>query len=112
MGDLYLEMKYSDTIKTSYYRDLNLTDATASVSYTIGGKKFRRESFISFPNKAFVTSITCSSGRSVSFDAALSSKLHYKIEVIDGNTIALTGKAPYHVAHRDNDPEGQVVYQR
>jgi alpha-L-fucosidase 2 len=80
------------------------------VSYTAGGKKYNRESFISFPDKVFATLITCNKNKSVSFDASLSSKLNYKIMVIDDNNITLKGKAPYHVAHRDNDPEGQIVY--
>jgi alpha-L-fucosidase 2 len=110
MGDLFLEMKYTDTTKSGYYRELDIADAVSRVSYTMDGKKYNRESFISFPGKVFATAITCSKKRSVSLDASLSSKLNYKITVIDNNTLVLRGKAPYHVAHRDNDPEGQVVY--
>jgi alpha-L-fucosidase 2 len=110
MGDLFLEMKYSDTVRSEYYRELDIARAISTVNYRIGGKKYQRESFISYPDNALITVISCNKGSSVSFDASLSSKLKFGITGIDGNTIALRGKAPWHVAHRDNDPLGQVVY--
>jgi alpha-L-fucosidase 2 len=109
MGDLFIRMQLNDTVATEYYRDLNIRKALASVKYTAGGINYRRESFISCPDKILAIRLTANKRKSISFEASLSSKLHFTTEVSSDNTIVLRGKAPYHVAHRSVEPV-QVGY--
>lgn len=110
MGDLYIIMEHSDTMPASFKRSLDIGKAINTLSYTIDGKSFTRESFISYPDKVLAISLKGDARKSISFRAELKSSLRYSVEKVTDNTIALKGKAPYHVAHRDNDPAGQVVY--
>jgi alpha-L-fucosidase 2 len=109
MGDLILKMKLKDTTASDYYRDLNIQKGLSTVRYTAGGVDYRREAFVSFPDKVLAIKLSGSKSRSVSFEASLSSKLIYTVETSTGNTIILKGKAPYHVAHRASEPV-QVGY--
>jgi len=110
MGDLFIKMHNNDTIATDYYRDLNIEKALATVRYTAGGVSYQRESFISYPDKVLVIKVSANKRRSVSFEASLTSKLHFTtLASSSDNSIVLKGKAPYHVAHRSIEPV-QVGY--
>ena len=104
MGDLFIKMHIADTVATGYYRDLNIQKALSAVRYTIGGVNYKREAFISNPDKVLMIKLSADKRRSVSFETSLTSQLHYTIEVAPDNTIILKGKAPYHVAHRSAEP--------
>ena len=104
MGDLFIRMEHTDTPGTAYRRSLNISKALSSVKYTADNKIYTRESFISFPGKLLVINLGCNKKRSVSFKAEIKSDLKYSVGKVDENTLLLKGKAPYHVAHRDNDP--------
>lgn len=110
MGDLYIHMTHSDTVSAAFSRSLDIGKAISTIKYTIDDKTFTRESFISFPDKALLINMSCSKRKSISFKTELKSSLKYTVEKVSENTIVLKGKAPYHVAHRDNDPAGQIMY--
>ncbi len=109
MGDLLLEFPYTDTIGKGYYRDLDLSNAIATVRYTTGGVQYQRESFTSFPDKVMVIRLTANKSKSISFTTALTSKLRYSTKATSNNLLVLTGKAPKFVANRDTEPK-QVEY--
>lgn len=109
MADLWLKLKGADTIASAYYRDLDLHTATATVNYTLHGVRYTRQTFISYPDKAMVIRITADKKNAVSFTAALSSKLKYKVALNGKNGLLLKGKAPKFVANRAYEKE-QVVY--
>ncbi len=52
-GDVFIEVSDSGE-PTDYNRDLNISDAVASVSYTLGNVKHKRTYFASNPKRAFV----------------------------------------------------------
>ena len=104
MGDLFLKMNLKDSVTKSYYRDLNIQNSLASVRFETSEGKFKRESFVSFPDKLMVVEFTGNRKKSISFEAALSSKLRFKIIPQSDNYIVLRGKAPSHVAHRKYEP--------
>ncbi|MDP4292017.1 MAG: glycoside hydrolase family 95 protein, partial [Bacteroidota bacterium] len=104
MGDLFIRMKMKDTTVSNYYRDLNIQKAVASVRYQNAGNEYSRESFISFPDKVMVVNLKSNHKSTLSFDAWMTSLLHYKIEKKSDNYIVLKGKAPSHVANRDYEP--------
>ena len=51
LADLWIKNQLPDTIPSYYYRDLDLNNAMASVKYTIKGVTYKRETFISHPDK-------------------------------------------------------------
>src|SRR5215203_1979577 len=112
LADLWIK-NYHDSITTSYYRALDLSNATSTVKYTVGGITYQRETFISHPDKIMVIRISADRRSSVNFKAAITSKLKYevnsRITSAKEGAIILKGKAPKFVANRDYEPK-QVEY--
>src|SRR5215204_1313440 len=109
LADLWLKNLSNDSVATSYYCDLDLNTATATVRYTINGVTFQRETFISHPDKIMVVRITANKKGALNFNTALISKLKFVTNVIDDNYLVLKGKAPKFVANREYEPK-QVEY--
>jgi len=107
LGDLLLNFNVADS--AHYYRDLNLNNAVSTVKYEVGGVRYTRETFISYPDKVMVIRITADKKGAINFTAGLQSKLHFSV-ANDGNSkLILKGKAPSYVANRDYEPR-QVIY--
>ena len=70
-GDLWL--KFAHTEATDYRRELDISTAVASTSYTVSGVQYKREYFVSAPDQAMVTRISASAKGALSFEASLSS---------------------------------------
>ena len=109
MGDLFIRMNLKDSTVKNYYRDLNIQKALTNVRYETADGQFKRESFLSFPDKVMVVELTGSAKNSISFETWLSSKLRYKIIPKSDHYIVLRGKAPKYVAHRNYEPV-QISY--
>jgi alpha-L-fucosidase 2 len=109
MGDLVLNFKLKDTTATSYYRDLDLNNAIATVKYKADGVNYKRETFISYPDQIMVVRITADQKNAISFKADLLSKLHFAVSASGNDELILKGKAPKFVANRESEPK-QVVY--
>lgn len=109
MADLWLHTQLQDTIAKDYYRDLDLSTATASVRYTSNGVTYQREVFISHPARVMVIKLTASKKAALNFSASLSSKLQYTVTTNANGQLLLKGKAPKFVANRESEPQ-QIVY--
>lgn len=110
LGDLLLKSHSRDTTPMIYYRDLDLNNATARVTYTTNtGITYNREVFISFPDKVMVIHITSSKRGGINFNAALTSRLRYRILSVSDDYVVMKGKAPKYVATRDAELK-QVEY--
>ena len=83
LGDLTLQFQDTTDIQ-DYYRDLNISNATSSVSYKTEKGVYQREMFISNPNNALVLRLTASKKGLISFKTQLSSQVKYKIRVENG----------------------------
>ncbi len=103
MADLWLKFRYRDTAPSEYYRDLDLSTATASVKYTVAGITYSRETFISHPGKVMMVRITADKKASINFTASLTSKLRYVTNTQGKDLLVLSGKAPKHVANRSTE---------
>ena len=64
-GDLYMEFDHGD-VATDYHRELDLSNALATVSYRINGVTYRREYFASFPDQVIVMRITADQPEKIS----------------------------------------------
>lgn len=108
MADMRISMRPTGE-PVDVYRELDLSTATATVSYQVDGVRFKRTSFISYPDQVMVVRVNSDRPASVSLDLSMSSQLHYSFSNAGGEFLSLVGKAPIYVANRDYDPR-QVVY--
>ena len=91
-GDLFLQFKNAEN-STSYKRELDISNAIATTSYSVDGIDFKREYFISQPNQAMAINLTASKKQSVNLSATLSSvHKNFVVKKIDANTISLSVK--------------------
>ena len=109
LADLWWRLQLKDTLPDSYYRELDLNNAVATVRYKIGDVTYQRETFISYPAKVLVIRITADKKGRIDGVLDLTSKLHFKVKTTAADYLVLQGKAPVFVANRDYEPK-QVVY--
>lgn len=109
LADLWLNFPIKDTVTTSYYRDLDIDNAMSVVKYTIAGVTYRRETFISHPDKIMIVRITADKKAALDFSVGITSKLKFETKAATNNYLILKGKAPKFVANREAEPQ-QVVY--
>lgn len=109
MADLWLTNDLKDSVPSFYYRDLNLTNAVATVKYTINGVTCKRETFISHPDKIMIIRITADKKGALNFKTSITSKLKFQTTVVANNYLVLKGKAPKFVANRESEPK-QIEY--
>jgi alpha-L-fucosidase 2 len=88
-GDIQITVPGAETV-TGYRLQLDIENALASVAYTVGADAFRREYFVSHPDKVMVVRLTGPAG-GVNADFALQDG-HSKAPVIDASTITIAGK--------------------
>ena len=91
------------------YRELNISNALSTLPFEADGVKYRRTSFISYPDQVMVIKIAADRPQAVSLHIRLNSLLRYTVQTKGEKTLILNGKAPAYVANRDYDPH-QVVY--
>ena len=101
LADLWIQNQLNDTLPYSYYRDLDLNNAIATVKYTINGVTYQRETFISHPDKVMIIRITADKKEVISFITSVTSKLKFQTTAISNTELLLKGKAPMYVANRD-----------
>src|SRR6186713_2675321 len=78
LGDFWLNFNTTDTIADNYYRDLDLSNAITTVKYQLEGVSFKRETFISHPDKVMIIRITADRKGSINFSTTITSKLKYQ----------------------------------
>lgn len=88
----------------NYARQLDMNTGVATTTYTYGGKRYKQESFVSYPDQVMVTRISCEDAGSVSFQLGYDGLLNGSVAV-DGDTLVATG-------HGDDDcwTKGAVYY--
>ncbi|SDJ11022.1 alpha-L-fucosidase 2 [Pedobacter sp. ok626] len=109
MADLFLDFNLKDSIPTAYHRELDINNALSTVTYTLAGVKYKRETIISYPDQVMAIRITADKPHAINFTTGISSKLKYTVTASTQNYLVLKGKAPKHVAHRATEPQ-QIVY--
>jgi alpha-L-fucosidase 2 len=93
-GDVSLEMKHPAGEVTNYRRQLDLSEATGTVSYTLGGVSYRREYFASYPDQAVVMHLSADKPGQVGFRATIATP-HKKSTIrVDKGRLILAGTLP------------------
>ena len=91
-GDIYFDYKnITANSATGYERDLDLTDATASVQFTEDGTEYTREYFISHPDNVLVARLEADGDAKLNLDVRFTSK-QGATAVAGGNTLELAGQ--------------------
>ena len=90
VGDLALTFPQVDSVE-NYRRDLDLTTATAHVSFTSGGVTFSREVFASAPDQVIVVRLTASRPGQISFDARMQTPQRATVEATADGDLVMRG---------------------
>lgn len=95
LGDLQLMFEHP-AAPTAYMRELDLAQAIARTTYTVGGVEYSRECFISQPGQVLVLRLKASQPRALRFQVTLKS-VHPTAETLSINrkdSIRMHGQAP------------------
>jgi alpha-L-fucosidase 2 len=90
VGDLSIHFNGHDNI-TDYYRDLDIKNAIASVSYKVNGVQFKREMFASLADGVIIVRLTASEPKSI--NCTLNVNSPHKVNAVQSqqNKLVLTG---------------------
>jgi alpha-L-fucosidase 2 len=99
-----------DTIVKNYHRELDLNNAISVVQYRENGKLYKRETFISNPDRLLISRFTTEAGAGLNFSLRINSRLRYKVVKNKEGYLILSGKAPKFVANRDFE-KPQIIYE-
>ena len=69
---------------TNYYRDLDMKNGITSLSFSYKGVNYKREVFVSYPDRVLVMHITADQPGKISFDASLNSHFKDNVTVVPG----------------------------
>lgn len=94
VGSLMLHFPGHDSA-THYRRDLNISDAVASVSYRVGETTYRREMFASLTDDVIIVRLTADRDRSLSFTASFRSLLPHSV-ACEGQRLMLATRGTDH----------------
>lgn len=95
MGDLFISFPGHDKY-TNYYRDLDISDALATVTYKVNGITFKREIITSFTDQVIMVRLTADKPASISCNAFLTTPLEKVEYTSDNNQIILSALTPAH----------------
>ena len=91
-GDLWLNFNHTASI-SNYKRDLDISNAVATTSYSTNGVDYKREYIVSQPNQLIAVHLSANRKGSINFEAKLSSPHKFSsVKKINNNTISLTLK--------------------
>ncbi|SEO78732.1 glycoside hydrolase N-terminal domain-containing protein [Mucilaginibacter sp. OK283] len=93
-GNLYINFPGHDNV-TDYKRDLNIENATASVTYVHNGVRYKREYFTSFTDNVLMVRLTADKPRMITCNIKLQSPLMKTVEVTNGDLV-LSGLSSDH----------------
>ncbi|HUH54615.1 MAG TPA: glycoside hydrolase family 95 protein, partial [Rhodanobacter sp.] len=92
LGDLRLHVENKGEV-SDYRRELRLDDAISTVSYAVDDVHFRRETFISYPDRVLVMRLSADRPAKQNFTVALTSpQPGAKVALVGKDTIELTGQ--------------------
>ncbi|HEX5654324.1 MAG TPA: glycoside hydrolase family 95 protein, partial [Chitinophagaceae bacterium] len=89
-GDLWLKFTHQDPV-TNYRRELDLSTALSSVSYSVNSIQYKREYLASQPKQVIAVHLTASKPGAISFETSLSSPhKNYSLKKTGPSTLVLS----------------------
>ncbi len=95
IGNLNLSFPGHDNY-ADYYRELNLRRAVFTARYNVGGVTYTREVFASQPDQVVVVRLSADQPGRLSFSVGIDGPLQNGMNVLDANTLELTGRSSSH----------------
>ncbi len=92
LGDVMIDQQFAGE-PTDYYRDLNISHATATTRFTAGGVIFTRTVFSSAPDQVIIIQLKASKPGALNFTLGARHELAYKLSIDQKNELVLSGKA-------------------
>lgn len=89
LGDLWIDFADKGTY-SDYRRELDLTDATATVTYSQNGVNYKREIFVSHPDQVMVVRMSADVRNKLSFTCRMSRPEHFRTYT-DAGQLVMTG---------------------
>lgn len=86
LGDLWIKFN-NEAEYFNYYRELNLNDAVARISYTQNGINFKREIFTSYPDQVMVAKFTADKPSQLSLECKLDRPERFTMKTEDEQLI-------------------------
>ncbi len=90
VGNLFLNFPGHESYQ-NYYRELDLSKAIATTTYTVDGVTYKREVFSSQPNQVIVVHLTASKPGSLTFSAAMKSPQKSTVATKGNDALVLSG---------------------
>jgi alpha-L-fucosidase 2 len=95
MADLHLHQTYNGSFDSNNYRrELDISNAVNSTTYTINGVQYTRTIFASIPADIMVVRLTASKKGALTMVLNLTSQLHFITKAGGADEFILQGKAP------------------
>jgi len=112
MGEITISQDFKGRGYKDYRRELDLSTATVETSYTSGGVKFVKKSFISAPDNVMVIHLTSNKKGAIALNIGTRSLLKATVKGQGGTELLVSGKAPSNVDPSYYNPKGRrpVIY--
>ena len=91
LGDLLIDYNWKSKPE-NYRRELNLETGIASTYFTVDGKQFVQEVFVSAPDNIIIVNIKSPDGGLINADFSLTREKDAVVKILDNNTMLLTGQ--------------------
>ncbi len=113
MGNIFIEQTYkSKSSPTNYFRGLDLSNAIASVRYSVDTIDYYREIFISAPNQIAIIKLTSSHKGTLNFSVAGNTPFeNATIQALGGNEFYLSGQLPVDINSAGNYLKFPLIYE-
>lgn len=108
LGDLIIKQVFTGH-PADYYRELDISNATATTRFSVNGVTYTREILASAPDQVIAIRLTASKKGALNFTASTRSLLRYTHAVISQQELAMKGKAPAHTDPVYTDDNAQSV---
>lgn len=95
LGNLLIKHHFSGTPE-AYYRDLDITNATALTRFTVNGVQYTREILASAPDQVIMIRLRSDKKGQLNFDASTNSLIRFKNTAAGQNEVVMKGEAPSH----------------
>jgi alpha-L-fucosidase 2 len=93
----YLNLSFpDDSSYTDYYRELDLEKAVFTATYKVDDVTYKREVFASQPDQVIVIKLTAAQPGKITFSASMTGPLKKSVNVLDANTLEMTGLSSTH----------------
>ena len=110
LGNLYLDFGHAPENVADYKRTLDIAQSKYCQSYVYDNITFKREAFISYPDKIMAIRLTANKPSAISFSASFDSQLRYSVKSDADDTIELSGIAPISSDPHYHSDEISIVY--